>query len=186
MLEQELYPHFTSDHWTSNNRNRVFDNHFGNRQMEKYYADFTYRDDDGKLGKYIAQCNGESGVSPTNHVITYHLEVKTTLGGLRTPVLLSNNQIQMAKRHSLRLEPSSFAQTDIYVLVRICDLGGEGVPRPKLSFFVDPWDLVCRNFLTIKGEKGIYVRPSMSPASHGSVAVIPTSPSRELAVASNR
>ncbi|KAF7504975.1 hypothetical protein GJ744_001556 [Endocarpon pusillum] len=66
ILEQELRPHFTSDHWISNNRDRVFDNHFGNGQMEKYYADFTYRDDDGKLGKYIAQRNGEIGVNPIN------------------------------------------------------------------------------------------------------------------------
>lgn len=153
--------------------------------MEKYYADFTYRDDDGKLGKYIAPRNGETSVNPTNHVITYHLEVKTTLDGLRTPVRLSNNQIQMAKRHSLRLVPSSLTQTDIYVLVRIYDLGHEGVPKPKLSFFVDPWDLVCRNFLTIGGEKGIYVRPSVSSASHGSVAEIPTSPSRDWGAASN-
>jgi hypothetical protein len=147
----------------------VFNNRFGNGQLEKDYADFTYRDDDGKLGQYLARRTPGCSAPPLGHgqKITYHLEVKTTLGGLDTRVLLSNNQIQMAKKNSQRLMPNYSNHTDTYVLVRVYDLAiGAGEPKPKFRLYVDPWDLICQNLLRIEGETGIYVRPpNEAPAS---------------------
>ena len=131
---------------------------------EKDFADFEFTDTNNKLGEYF-ELKVSGFVLPRNaRGITYHLEVKTTMGGPRTPVKLSNNQISMAKRNSRRLMSH---QTDTYVLVRVYDLSIMP-PEPKLRFFIDPWDMICRNGLEIEGEEGIFVRPGLTSATEDS------------------
>jgi hypothetical protein len=154
------------------------DNRFGSGQLERDYADFTYPDVEGNLGQYIAQRSPGYPAPSGDREITYHLEVKTTLGRLDTRVMLSNNQIRMAKRHSLHFLPNSFVHTDTYVLVRVYDLclDRDGrKPKPKVRFFVDPWYLICRNALEIEGEAGIYTRPLSRSTSEGTGGADPSS-----------
>jgi hypothetical protein len=159
-LKQQLSPSFDYDEWTSNNRNKDFPrNPF--RGNQKHSADFTFKDTDGKLGQYFASKVPGFAAGGTIGVMTYHLEVKTTLDGIDTLAMLSNNQISLAKKYSPRLVPH---QKDIYVLVRVYDVGLRP-PEPKLQFFIDPWDWICRNSLHIQGEQGIYVRPALTSAT---------------------
>ena len=156
-MEEKLSPSFTPENWTSHNRNKVFPGHSGSALREKDFADFTYVDTEGRLRRYLRETipTFESPAGQPN--ITYHLEVKTTLGGLSAPALLSNNQISMAKRHSGRFSTPA-TQTDVYVLVRVYGLGSDP-PRPEICMFPDPWNLICLDSLLITGESGIYVRP---------------------------
>ena len=95
--------------------------------------------------------------------ITYHLEVKTTLGGLSVPALLSNNQISMTKKYSGRFSTPD-TQTNVYILVRVYGIGSDP-PQPEFCMFPDPWNLICLDSLHIEGESGIYVRPTLPEQS---------------------
>ncbi len=152
-----MSPSFTPENWTSRSRTKVFSNHFSSAFREKDFADFTYVDTEGGLRRYLREQipTFESPTVQSN--ITYHLEVKTTLGGLSVPALLSNNQISMAKKYSGRFSTPAM-QTDVYILVRVFGLGSDP-PRPEFCLFPDPWNLICLGSLCIEGESGIYVHP---------------------------
>ncbi|EXJ91699.1 hypothetical protein A1O3_00249 [Capronia epimyces CBS 606.96] len=158
-LEDKLSPLFTPENWTSRARTKAFPNPFSDDFREKDFADFTYVDTDGRMRMYLSEHvpNFESPTGQGN--ITYHLEVKSSLGGLHTPALLSNNQISMAKKWSGRFSTPA-TQTDVYILVRVYGLGSDP-PQPQLCLFPDPWNLICQDSLLIEGEAGIYVRPKV-------------------------
>ncbi|KIW35069.1 uncharacterized protein PV07_01789 [Cladophialophora immunda] len=160
-LEDKLSPFFTPENWTSRGRAKAFPNPFSDDFREKDFADFTYVDTDGRLRMYLSENvpNFENPTGQRNN-ITYHLEVKSTLGSLHNPAFLSNNQISMAKKYSGRFSTPA-TQTDVYILVRVYGLGSDP-PQPQLCLFPDPWNLICQDSLLIEGEAGIYVRPKVA------------------------
>lgn len=93
--------------------------------------------------------------------MTYHLEVKTTSGGLEAPVKLTDNQIRLAKNYS-RLTSSN--TNHLYVLVRVCYLQAGNELGAKLGFFVDPLDCIYRAASALRAEKadgGFAVCPAL-------------------------
>jgi hypothetical protein len=160
-LEEKLSPLFTAENWTSRGRTKIFPNPFSDDFREKDFADFTYVDTDRRLRMYLSEHipNFESPTGQRNN-ITYHLEVKSTLGSLHNPALLSNNQISMAKKYSGRFQTPD-TQSDVYILVRVYGLGFDP-PQPQFCLFPDPWNFICQDSLLIEGEAGIYVRPKVA------------------------
>ncbi|KIW17396.1 hypothetical protein PV08_04590 [Exophiala spinifera] len=160
-LEDKLSPSFTPKNWTSSARAKAFPNNpVGDDFREKDFADFTFADTDGRMRMYLSEHvpNFQIPTGQRND-ITFHLEVKSTLGSLHDPAILSNNQISMAKKYSGRFSTPA-TQTDVYILVRVYGLGSDpDHPRPRLCLFPDPWNLICQDSLLIEGETGIYVRP---------------------------
>lgn len=118
-------------------------------------------DTNGRLRTYLNEHvpNFEGPTGQENN-ITYHLEVKSTMGSLHTPALLSNNQISLAKKYS-GVFSTPATQTDVYILVRVYGLGSDP-PQPQFCLFPDPWNLICQGSLLIEGESGIYVQPNVS------------------------
>lgn len=130
--------------------------------FEKDYADFTYTDVDGRFGQYLRGSHNVRGLEWVTEQgeKTYHLEVKTSLGGLDTAVRLSNNQISMSKKYARQFWTEE-TQNNVYVLVRVYGLLSNR-SDPKVRFFPDPWHLICEDMLLIEGDNGILVHPRLS------------------------
>lgn len=84
ILKQQLGSLFTEENWTSKMQSLATESRFTGREGD--YSDFTYRDTDGSLTRYLTQqgfgeAQGWLGSPPT-----YHIEVKTTNGRLQRSI----------------------------------------------------------------------------------------------------
>ena len=109
------------------------------------------------LSEHVPEFESRTG---QRNNITYHLEVKSTVGSLRNPARLSYKQIFMAKKYSGRFSITA-TQNDVYILVRVYGLCSDP-PQLQLCLFPDPRTLICQNSLLIEGGAGIYVRPNVA------------------------
>jgi hypothetical protein len=169
-LKQLLGPSITYKTWTSAYRNRAFrdprmfqeagkpDEKFEDRK-QKHNSDFTYVDHDGRLGQYLSQRGRHlprwKDKSGKEIPLTFHLEVKSTPGRLDDAFHLSNNQMDLAKKWSLRIP-----LLDVYVVLRVYDLDYENALTAKVMHYVDPWRMVCDGTLHLWTSNGFEVTPS--------------------------
>ena len=184
-LRTLLCPGLDHTCWTSLYRNEDYPrNRF--TEPEKDWADFTVCDVSDRLGQHLAsQTHGfvqPKSSTDSKAVITYHLEVKTAKSKLETPVKLSDNQISLAQKYSRRGFGSSTSSgsrrhpTDVYVLVRVYDIEAQHPPDPKVSFFIDPWDRLCKAASALLSDKvgnGFYVWPALSEIENPAVTLAP-------------
>ncbi|KAE9371829.1 hypothetical protein N431DRAFT_559247 [Stipitochalara longipes BDJ] len=105
---------------------------------------------------------------------TYHLDVKTTRGGLKEEFEVSGAMVKRARDWSVIVQQMrgdiEEVPTDVYILVRVYDVdvgalvreenGGKGKERdevgPQMVFVVDPWDAYHKDRLLLK-SKGVMV-----------------------------
>jgi hypothetical protein len=172
-LKQLLGPSITYKTWTSAYRNRAFrdprmfqaekeagkpDEKFENRKA-KHNSDFTYVDHDGRLGQYFSQRGRHlprwKDKSGKEIPLTFHLEVKSTPGRLDEAFHLSNNQMDLAKKWSLRIP-----LLDVYVVLRVYDLDYENALTAKVMHYVDPWRMICDGTLHLWTSNDFEVKPS--------------------------
>lgn len=179
-LKQLLGPSISYETWTSAYRNRAFSDprmvqaeeeagksyeKFEDKK-QKHNSDFTYIDHDGRLGQYLSQRGRRlprwKDRSGKEIALTFHLEVKSTTGRLDEPFHLSNNQMDLAKKWSLRIP-----LLDVYVVLRVYDLDYENTLTAKVMHYVDPWRMVCDGTLRLRTSNSFELTPSST------VSVIP-------------
>jgi len=105
--------------------------------------------------------------------LIYHLDVKTTRGGLQEEFAVSDAMVKRAREWSIMVQQMKGdvgeAPKDVYVLVRVYDMavareekvgGGEkGKEKeesgPQAVFLVDPWDAYHKDRLILKSKGGM-------------------------------
>jgi hypothetical protein len=154
-LEEYLSPSFAEENWTSNYRSRALDSRFSG--MEKDYADFTFRDtSEGKLAEYLCSCGFADAENWKQHRPTYHLEVKTTTGSRDDIFFMSNNQVNKARRYTLK---TAVIPNDIYIVIRVFDLNVE-TRKGRMHFYLDPWRLSLEGKLNLEARDCFAVTPA--------------------------
>ncbi|KAK0653990.1 hypothetical protein QBC41DRAFT_288115 [Cercophora samala] len=91
LFKARRIPKWSEANWTSSLRSRhgLFSKF--SRSLQKIHADFTYLDTRGAMRRALRK-EGVTVCPTWSNRTTYHLEVKTTPGGLWTPFELSKNQ----------------------------------------------------------------------------------------------
>jgi hypothetical protein len=154
-LKEYLSPYFTEENWTSNYRSRALDRRFSGR--EKDYADFTFRDtSEGKLAGYLCSCGFADAENWKQHRPTYHLEVKTTTRSRDDIFFMSNNQVNKARRYTLKTD---VIPNDIYIVIRVFDLNVE-TRKGRMHFYLDPWRLYLEGKLNLEARDCFAVTPA--------------------------
>ncbi|KAM6516418.1 hypothetical protein FALCPG4_014601 [Fusarium falciforme] len=131
-------------HWTS--RLRVENGHPPFTGLERDFSDFTYLDTHGHMKEFLLQAGLDLNPAYASNT-TYHLEVKTTTGGVGEIFYVSQNQVNMMQRFDE--DPNN-----AYIVLRVYDIEGE---NPDLKAYPRPWSLYLDGFLTFTSPHGYQV-----------------------------
>lgn len=139
---------FTPDNWTSKIRNDFLEDHaMPEDQLEADYADFTFKDGTGAFASFLYTHGHGPARAWIKAIITYHVEVKSTVGKLTDVFHLSWNQMNMARRKSLLDKPADHVPDEVYVLLRVYSLDNED--DCEVTALVDPWAMYQKGELTV-------------------------------------
>jgi hypothetical protein len=119
-------------HWTSRHRTTIGYAPLSFEGPHNTHASFTIDDSAGVFTEFLTKVTkvAEGWLSKPP---TYHLEVKTTAGGLLDEFNMSHMEFVRARRYRA---PDYGYPTDVSVLVRVWNIeGGE----PQMTLFVDTW-----------------------------------------------
>ena len=150
--------------WTSNARSRAGLSSF--EEFEGDYADFTIVDAEvrQRITSWLVDCGHiQHDLADT---VTYHLEVKTTVGRRGEPFEMSNRQVAMVStwtsmasgQELIRIQAEMWHQSDadIYIILRVYDFNSS----PKVYAYFDPHGLRLNGKLSFTAQGGYYVRPA--------------------------
>ncbi|EPT01725.1 hypothetical protein FOMPIDRAFT_110960 [Fomitopsis schrenkii] len=143
-LDISLGPDLTEDNWTSELRGLVpgFSQYSGTSM-----SDFRYEDSSGVLTNLWF---GTKQKKENNCWPTFHLEVKTTSGGLNEPFHMSSAQPQLACQFSSVAQASrADPPQDVYAIIRVSEIKSE---HPKHCVYLDPYKWICEGGLVIRGD----------------------------------
>ncbi|KAL2419264.1 hypothetical protein ABEF95_003141 [Exophiala dermatitidis] len=139
-------------HWTNPLRTRdgykPFATILNSDGKAKIYASFTLEDTSKLFTRYLAQNYPEAAkwvIKPP----VYHLDVKTTTGGLNSEFLLSNAQVKMARTYSISKGEDTGIPANVYFLVRVFHVGD----KASIQFIMDPWSHYLTDKLCLMAEK---------------------------------
>ncbi|KAL2408478.1 hypothetical protein ABEF93_003919 [Exophiala dermatitidis] len=139
-------------HWTSPLRTRdgykPFVTILNSEGKAKIYASFTLEDTSKLFTRYLAQNYPEAAkwvIKPP----VYHLDVKTTTGGLNSEFSLSNAQVKMARTYSISTGEGTGIPANVYFLVRVFHVG----EKASIQFIMDPWSHYLTDKLCLRAEK---------------------------------
>jgi hypothetical protein len=119
-------------HWTSRHRTTSGYSPLPFEGPHSTNANFTIDDSAGTFTQFLTKLT-KSAECWLSKPPTYHLEVKTTAGGLLVQFNLSHTEFIRARRYRT---PDYGCPTDVSVLVRVWNIeGGE----PQMTLFVDTW-----------------------------------------------
>ncbi|KAF2475109.1 uncharacterized protein BDR25DRAFT_99983 [Lindgomyces ingoldianus] len=82
----------------------------------------------------------------------FHIEVKTTTGGLASDFVFSNEEFERARKY---MAASSERPRDVVVLVRVWNVGGEA---PRVDFLPDIWGQLECGSLSLRGAPELRVK----------------------------
>ena len=99
-------------------------------------TDLEYSDIEGELTALLIQAGYLASSSWRGCKPKYHIEVKTTMGGMNYPFFCS--QAQFEKMESMELSDGEEDADDVYLIVRVFGLGGA---RMGMKLYLDPWKL---------------------------------------------
>lgn len=125
---------------------------------------FTFTDVDGKFRKLLADSSMPDAKNWLEEPPTYYLDVKSTLGDLRSAFPVTPSQFQHARNFSVMMQQMKGEEvsvpTDVYILVRVFDVGAivkdeEGNERDdtKMAFLVDPWEYYHADKLVLNPKR---------------------------------
>ena len=80
---------------------------------------------------------------------TYHLEVKSSLGGLHSDFSLEAKEFDRVRRFTAS-ESANGKVSDITILVRVCNV----LAKPEHMFFADPWEWYMSDKLEMEARDG--------------------------------
>ncbi|KAK5123901.1 hypothetical protein LTR85_002097 [Meristemomyces frigidus] len=139
--------HAEDDCWTSGDRSRAGLPPF--LPFEGDYVDFTISDT--KVCQRITDWLGDlgSGVSlGVDGSITYHIEVKSTVGRSGEPFSMSNNRVDLAQKwHN--------SPNDVCIIFRVYDLLSSA---PQVQAYVDPFALMLDRRMSFTAQGGYFVQ----------------------------
>jgi len=135
-------PEFTVDCWTSELRGKVYkETPFSGEAR----ASITYHDVRGKLTAALYGLRIKDAWGP--EWPTYHMDVKTTTGGLERPVDMTDKEFSVAAEMSI-IDPS-VVPTDIYAVVRVTHLK---LSTRKIRIFPDIHRLLYDRKVQVSGS----------------------------------
>ncbi|TEA13030.1 hypothetical protein C8034_v005273 [Colletotrichum sidae] len=141
-------------HWTSHLRAEHGLSDF--LDDESTTADFTYTDEAGYMGRWL-EGNLEGGPAEAKACvgkITYHIEVKGTIHGKYERFHLSQGQMNMASKWTLR---DGKTPTDVFLVVRVYNLANPRAAqtsseKAKYVIYVDPWNMIFKGRLKMRAS----------------------------------
>ncbi|KAK3348731.1 hypothetical protein B0T25DRAFT_546397 [Lasiosphaeria hispida] len=126
-FESEKMPGWSYENWTSGLRSEHGEYPpFG--RNEKDYTDFTYVDGDGAMVRFLRKGGAKILKKGWSQNTMFHLEVKTTPGGLGTPLYVSQYQLEKMQAYDGRPDHA-------YILVRVFNIRQR---RPGIKFYTNP------------------------------------------------
>lgn len=81
----------------------------------------------------------------------YHIEVKTTVGNIRSEFSMTSAQFDRSRKYSVLVQDllsEGGIPTDVFILMRVFDVD----TNPKLVPFVDTWELFSQGKLRMQGS----------------------------------
>jgi hypothetical protein len=91
-------PDWSESNWTSKSRVEARRSQFDGAEAD--FADFTYKDITGSLTRIFLDQGitaADAWLRDLDNPITYHLEVKSTVGDCSEPFYMSNNQVEKVR-----------------------------------------------------------------------------------------
>ena len=155
--------------WTSTLRERYGLPEF--TESEGIYADFTI--DDHEVSEAITNWLVDEGYAVAERFceqsVTYHFEVKSTVGSLKEPFMMSNNQFRLVSTPQSCLErscmlmefPPTQAQarhrspSNVYIILRVYNV----LSSPGIALYIDPFELMRVGGLKFSARGGYSVEP---------------------------
>ncbi|RMZ24646.1 hypothetical protein D0859_11311 [Hortaea werneckii] len=120
-------------------------------EFEGDFADFTIRDPAicKKMTEWLTAAGSEDMKRWAGQDLTYHFEVKATVGRAEDPFSMSNAQLKLAKRYNE-------SDSDLYVILRVYKLEGD----TGVLAYVDPYGLMLTGKLSFEARDGYEVYAS--------------------------
>ncbi|KAI6879857.1 hypothetical protein KC360_g4305 [Hortaea werneckii] len=120
-------------------------------EFEGDFADFTIRDPAicKKMTEWLTAAGSEDMKRWAGQDLTYHFEVKATVGRAEDPFSMSNAQLKLAKRYHE-------GDSDLYVILRVYKLEGD----TGVLAYVDPYGLMLNGKLSFEARDGYEVYAS--------------------------
>ncbi|TDZ21108.1 hypothetical protein Cob_v005984 [Colletotrichum orbiculare MAFF 240422] len=141
-------------HWTSHLRAEHGLSDF--LDDESITADFTYTDEAGYMGRWLEGIleGGPAEAKACVGKITYHIEVKGTIHGKYERFHLSQGQMNMASKWTLR---DGKTPTDVFLIVRVYNLANPRAAqtsseKAKYVIYVDPWNMIFQGRLKMRAS----------------------------------
>jgi len=132
-------------HWTSKNRTisgfSVFD--------ENNHASFTLPDPSGTFTAFLMYAGNPEAAAWESRPPTYHLEVKSTLGGLHSNFVFETAEFSRARKFTAS-ESANGKVADVSILVRVVNVRD----KPQQFFFADPWEWYMSDKLEMEARDG--------------------------------
>ncbi|KAK3712618.1 hypothetical protein LTR37_009061 [Vermiconidia calcicola] len=116
--------------------------------IESDYVDFTIGEPviSEKITRWLISVGKSEVEIYRGEHVTYHFEVKTTVGRCDEPFSMSNNQVALAREwHD--------SASDVFVILRVYNL----TSGPKIRPYVDPYELRQSGALSFTAQGGYYV-----------------------------
>ncbi|TDZ34177.1 hypothetical protein C8035_v009625 [Colletotrichum spinosum] len=153
-LKEKLPDWDGNRHWTSHLRAEHGLSEFLGDQSTT--ADFTYTDEAGYMGRWL-EGNLEGGPAEAKACvgkITYHIEVKGTIHGKLERFHLSQGQMNMASKWTLK---DGKTPTDVFLIVRVYNLANPRAAqtsseKAKYVIYVDPWNMIFKGRLKMRAS----------------------------------
>ncbi|KAI7204510.1 hypothetical protein KC316_g4235 [Hortaea werneckii] len=136
----------TWESWTSNLREQYDLPAF--TEFEGTFADFTISDPGicKSMTEWLTAAGSEDMERWDGQDLTYHFEVKTTVGRAEEPFSMSNTQLKLAKRYHE-------SNSDLYVILRVYKLEGD----TGVLAYVDACGLMVSGRLSFEARDGYEV-----------------------------
>ncbi|KAI7196205.1 hypothetical protein KC324_g4509 [Hortaea werneckii] len=135
--------------WTSNLREQYDLPAF--TEFEGNFADFTISDPGicKRMTEWLTAAGSKGMERWAGQDLTYHFEVKATVGRAEEPFSMSNAQLKLAKRYHE-------SDSDLYVILRVYKLEGD----TGVLAYVDPYGLMLSGRLSFEARDGYEVYAS--------------------------
>ncbi|KAI6837322.1 hypothetical protein KC350_g6092 [Hortaea werneckii] len=120
-------------------------------EFEGNFADFTISDPGicKRMTEWLTAASSEDMERWAGQDLTYHFEVKATVGRAEEPFSMSNAQLKLAKRYHE-------SDSDLYVILRVYKLEGD----TGVLAYVDPYGLMLTGKLSFEARDGYEVYAS--------------------------